>query len=92
MSIVFLPETLAAATPAEAAGVGSGLPGRLGWGLDVCRLPFSHLHSAHTPGLRSGERKKTNSVTKRRGSMMIDDLQYEFILELSSSGGTLPVS
>lgn len=51
----FSPETLAAAAPAEAAGVGSGLSGGLGGGLDVRRLPFSHLHSAHTPGLRDGK-------------------------------------
>lgn len=47
-----LPETLAAAAPAEAASVGPRLSGGLGGVLDVCRLPFSHLHSAHTPGLR----------------------------------------
>lgn len=50
-SYLFLPETFAAAAPAETAGVGSGLSRGLGWGLDVCRLPFSHLHSADTPGL-----------------------------------------
>lgn len=59
-SIFFLPETLAAAAPAETAGVGSGLSRGLGWGLDVCRLPFSHLRSTHTPGLNSDwmQRKK----------------------------------
>lgn len=55
---MFLPETLAAATPAEAAGVGSGLSRGLGLGLDVCRLPFSHLHSTHTPGLHNGFKGK----------------------------------
>lgn len=57
---LFLPETFAAAAPAETAGVGSGLSRGLGWGLDVCRLPFSHLHSADTPGLHKyihGDRK-----------------------------------
>ena len=57
----FLPETLAAAAPAEAAGVGSGLSRGLGWGLDVRRLPFSHLHSTHTPGLRKSKGVKTVS-------------------------------
>ena len=48
-----LPETLAAATPAEAAGVGSGLTGGLLGPLDVARLPFPHLHSTQTTGLHT---------------------------------------
>lgn len=75
---MYLPETLAAATPAQAAGVGAGLSWGLGWGLDVGRLPFSHLHSTHTAGLqhkhreteeeREGEGKEEAPVRTRRSS------------------------
>lgn len=65
-----LPETLAAATPAQTAGVGAGLSRGLGWGLDVGRLPFSHLHSTHTAGLhhkhKEKEREKDGSRVKSR--------------------------
>ena len=61
-AILCLPETLAAAAPAEAAGVGPRLSRGLGGGLDVCRLPFSHLHSAHTPGLRGEKRNALNGL------------------------------
>lgn len=53
-----LPETLAAATPAQTAGVGAGLSWGLGWGLDVGCLPFSHLHSTHTAGLQHKHKEK----------------------------------
>lgn len=48
-----LPQTLAAAAPAEAAGIRSRLSRGLRWGLDVSRLPFSHLHSTHAVGLHA---------------------------------------
>lgn len=61
-----LPETLAAAAPAQAAGVGAGLSRGLGWGLDVGRLPFSHLHSTHTAGLHHKHREKEGEKEKER--------------------------
>lgn len=61
-----LPETLAAATPAQTAGVGAGLSWGLGWGLDVGRLPFSHLHSTHTAGLHHKHKEKEGEKKKRK--------------------------
>lgn len=61
-----LPETLAAATPAQTAGVGAGLSGGLGWGLDVGRLPFSHLHSTHTAGLHRKHKENEREKEKRK--------------------------
>lgn len=61
-----LPETLAAATPAQAAGVGAGLSWGLGWGLDVGRLPFSHLHSTHTAGLHHKHKEKEREKKTRK--------------------------